>query len=507
MSAPSPNAQVRLDAAVAHLARGDLLRGLVAWRAALASGLSPRLVARAGPLFDRAIGRPSGDGVPRPAQLAPPSGAWALAWAGDLAGARRLAEQDGESRSTRGLLGAIATLERRPLEALGHLDAALAGESATGEDSSEPLRLFRVRALVRLGRVDEAQQALGRLIDGESFARRAVHALASVRAGEGRRDWGSWTRSVRASETYMNGFYAVELPAVVAASALDAAFASPEALADALERLLDRMAGNLGPVPTFAGVAPDGRPCHVPAPIPRSTRAMAVDAIDAVRSGLADVAEARLTELHALRPSSPHPFCYRGELRLWLGRYQDALGDFTCGKRLAAARWADIGIVASLFLLGDASAAHAAAITAEQEHRPIPGGTLPVYRGALRRRTGDLAGAIDDLSLAVESKPSRIGARIELVLALRASRQGREAAPHAGVLLADASPILVDVADALGLSFLRDPAVLVSDEVLEGALRALRGNRSSSIVTWFSGGELRVLPTRAAIAAEAARLA
>ena len=49
-----------------------------------------------------------------------------------------------------------------------------------------------------------------------------------------------------ASEIHLNGLFANELPALVGRAALDRASESPETLAALLERILDRMAGNLG---------------------------------------------------------------------------------------------------------------------------------------------------------------------------------------------------------------------------------------------------------------------
>jgi hypothetical protein len=93
---------------------------------------------------------------------------------------------------------------------------------------------------------------------------------------------------------------------------------------------------------------------------------------------------------------------------------------------------------------------------------------------------------------------------MELVLALRATGSRAAAAEHMAVLVRDAAPLLVDAAGARGLPFHRDATILAADEVLEEALRAMRGNRSSSIVTWVDrSGELRVLPSPAALEREA----
>jgi hypothetical protein len=96
---------------------------------------------------------------------------------------------------------------------------------------------------------------------------------------------------------------------------------------------------------------------------------------------------------------------------------------------------------------------------------------------------------------------------MELCLALRAGGRASEAADHAAVLLRDAAPLLVERATALGLDWRRRPAHLTEDAVLQEALRAMRGNRSSNLVTWFDRvGALRVLTPRAVLQEHARQL-
>lgn len=416
----------------------------------------------------------------------PSSAAWAAAWAGDLEAASRLAREGPQDAANLGVLGAVAVIERRPEAALDLLSRAIA------LGGREDLVLHQARALVHIGRLEDAARALESLVDGESFARRTVHALVMVRRGMYGPTYRTWLRSARGDELFMNGFFANELPAAVGPAEIDRA-TTPEALADLLERLLGRMAGNLGPSPTLAEVAPGGGRRFVPLVLPPTTRAQAVDALDSLRHVGPAGAERALAELRARNPRSVHPRCYMGELYLWLGRYGEAWREFVAARSIAPARWADIGMLAVLIFRGHLRLARLAAIYAERHHTFIPGGTLPVYRGVLRRRLGDLGGAIEDLQAALEAKPTRIGARIELALALRAAGRRMEVAPHSAILLQDARPVLVDAAASLGSSDLRDPD-LVGDAVLEEALRSMRGNRSSTLVTWVDrSGEVRTL--------------
>ena len=484
-----------------YLARRDVASGLIFFRRALEGGLSPGVLARVRPVILRAEGRgPRGEpSAPRPPE-SPATPAWERAWAGDLQAARAMAEAEPEGASSLGVLGAVAMLERRSLEAVALLDRALAlHERLQGEG----LVLLRVRALLHLGRLEEARRTLAALVEGESFARRALIALVSARAGQLPFP-GPGRKNLATRELLLNGFYVHELPAVVGAAEVRRALGSPRELGDRLESVLDRMAGHLGGSPTFAEVTAQGEHRFVRLHLPVSTRSLAVDALDGVRRESPARVEAALTQLGARFPGSVHPRLYRGELHLWQGRYAEAGRDFLSARLLAPARWADIGLLAVLLFTGHLRCARLAAIHAERQHMPIPGGTLPVYRGVLRRRRGDLDGAVADLRDAVAAKPTRIGARMELVLALRATGSRAAAAEHMVVLLRDAAPLLVDAAGARGLPFHRDATILAADEVLEEALRAMRGNRSSSIVTWVDrAGELRVLPSPAALEQEA----
>ena len=487
--------------ALTRIARGDLVGGLASWRDALERGASPELARWARPTLLRVEGRGPRDGTSPPPQppAEPATAAWARAWAGDLAGARRLAEGGPEDAATLGVLGAVEALDRRGEAAIALLDRAIALGGGEG------LVLHRVRALIHLGRLEEAERALGELVDGESTARRLLVALINVRSLRDEESF-RWWRRVAPSETYLNGLFNNELPALVGSAELQSALDSPAAVAALLDDVLDRMAGNLGPSPTLAEVAADGTRRFVRRALPPTVRAEAVEALTSLRHVGPAGAEAALSALIADHPRSAYALCYRGELYLWLGRYQEAWRDFTATLWIEPARWADVGMLAVLVLTDRAPLAHLMAIYAERHFAFIPGGTLPVYRGALRRRRGELDAAIADLHDAVTVKPTRVGARVELCLALRAAGRRAEATEQAAELVRTAAPLLVDAADARRLDWRREPALLAGDDVLEEALRAMRGNRSSSVVTWFdTGGALRVLEPRAALESEAHR--
>ena len=436
--------------------------------------------------------------IPPPSPPAvPASPAWALAWAGDLGAARRLAEAQPDGPEVWGLLGVLDSLQRRSASSLVLLDRAIA---AGGREALLP---HRARALLQLGRFTEADRTLSRIVEGESLGHRVLKALIAVRRGLLLPTFARWRRRVATSDYRYNGLFSTELPAIVGRAALDRAFESRAALAELLEGILDRMAGNLGESPTFAEITPTGRR-FVRVDAPPSPRAQAVQALYALQHVGPARTEAALTDLLVRRRHSVHAHTHRGELYLWLGRYHEAWRDFVAARRIERVRWADIGMVAVLTLTGRLRRARLAAFYAQHHFRPILGGTLPVYRGVLRRRMGDIEGAILDLRAALAVKPTRLGVRMELCLALRGAGLTEAASEHAAVLLRDAGPLLADAADAIGLDWRTEPAQLTGSHVLDEALRAMRGNRSSGLVTWIDRtGTFRVLTPRAELQARA----
>ncbi|MRG92748.1 tetratricopeptide repeat protein [Polyangium spumosum] len=195
-------------------------------------------------------------------------------------------------------------------------------------------------------------------------------------------------------------------------------------------------------------------------------------------------------------PRSHHPHAYRGELLLWLGRTDEAEEDFRRGLLIQPrARWLHIGMGAVHVLRGD----HAAALASLQRSvdcaPALVGPTLYGVRGEAHRLRGDLRAAAEDLARTCRDTPSRVSAWVNL--ALTEDDLGRaEARDAAFQELSRRAPWLVaDAAEeALGLVL---PALDDHDArraTLEHARRMLRGNRSSSCVTYFTReGELRTV--------------
>ena len=492
--------------ALVQLSRGNVLGALAAWRSV--KGLRPGsdVLAIAGPVMALAEGRGRRDrGRPARPTVRPPSAAWALAWAGDLEGVRRFAEDHPDDPSATGLLGVVHVLERKPAVALRLLDQALT------QGSDAQLELHRVRALLHLRRFAEAREALGLMADGESLGRRLLVALDHVLSHDGKGFHAQYV-ALGASETHLNGLFSMTLPAIVGEPAMTRAFASPDALGELIEGLLDRMAGNLGLSPTTVSVSQTGERRFAPLVIPRTEREAANEALRSLPYVGAGTVLSELGELLHQHPGGVHARCYRGELYLWLGRYDDAWRDFDAANQIEPARWVDIGKVAVLALTGRSVEASMLVASTATRFPPIVAGTLPVYQGVMARRSGRITEAIEHLDGAVLSKPTRTGARMELCLALRTAGRRAEAAAHAGRILQEIAPVLVHVADARGhgMDWWRAPAQLLDDDILEEALVAMRGNRSSSLVTWIdSAGELRIIEPLAGLVehAETALLA
>ncbi|MBX3276312.1 MAG: phytanoyl-CoA dioxygenase family protein, partial [Sandaracinaceae bacterium] len=117
--------------------------------------------------------------------------------------------------------------------------------------------------------------------------------------------------------------------------------------------------------------------------------------------------EAVLAALDALaeaEPGSPHPRCYRGELRLWLGAYEAARADFEEAAEVARTRWASIGLAAALTFLGEREAARAAFADCEG-FPPLAAATLHPYLGHAHRVAGALGPARVELERSVAARP------------------------------------------------------------------------------------------------------
>ena len=203
-----------------------------------------------------------------------------------------------------------------------------------------------------------------------------------------------------------------------------------------------------------------------------------------------------IARVHERYADSPEPWCYHGEIHLYLGEYVEARRAFDTALSIyKRTRWAFIGLAAVELLEGRPDVA-IATLRRGSEMAPGVGPTTYVYRGEALLRLGRLDEAIADLEHATRSSPSRVGAWIDLALARDQKGDGHAFAEVFERLRQQAPDLLAEAAREQGLSALHPPADRAAMRALfEHLLVMLRGNRSSTCVTWFTrAGALRVVP-------------
>ena len=179
-------------------------------------------------------------------------------------------------------------------------------------------------------------------------------------------------------------------------------------------------------------------------------------------------------------PAHPLVHTYRGEVHLWSGQYEKAKEDFLTSLRGDDhTLWAWIGLGAAALLMGDPQAAidtFAEGVSITEFEGP----TLFIYRAEAWLCLGERRHAEADLREALRQKPQRLSTWMHLAL-LDADR-GDDSAARA---------LLVCIAERLpGLSLMvsaTEPAAC-----LRQMLTFMRGNRSSSLITWLEDGRLRM---------------
>lgn len=347
-------------------------------------------------------------------------------------------------------------------------------------DARDEANLWLATTLRHLGRFDEAQRRID-VVRARSDVFRFAALLERDLIGElqrqeiaGRR-YPAWLQRI----TRPFGWLPVKPRRVAELEYADVLYPlglrPQESVIDALAGLLERLAGNHSDSPTLLQ---DGRlrPLRVDQG-PRHLGASAQAVLWTRGIGGALELFQRLAE-----GCGGHPLfrIYQGELELWAGNYAAAEGIFRAAlERERTTRWAWIGFGASRMLQGDLEGAQSAWSRGLKLVHPGP--TLFVYRGECFRRQGKTAAARADLETALQQKPQRLSARINLALLDRSPAALRE----------------VESECAAGMPFLLQE--LEGDVVarLEGVLQAMRGNRSSSrdLVSYHLWGRVwRCLP-------------
>jgi tetratricopeptide (TPR) repeat protein len=244
-----------------------------------------------------------------------------------------------------------------------------------------------------------------------------------------------------------------------------------------LRRALENLRGNRSTTPTVSGAR--GALLYVESPPDMRDRA-----VDVILRILHCDPERVLRDFGALiaeHPDSAHPYCYRGELLLWLGRYDEAEDDFRRAHAISRLRrWAYVGMAAVALLRGRPQDTLAIAKQCNAACGPNSAATLGVYAGEAHRLLGHRRRAILTLDAALAARPTRLGARINRAL-VETGRHAERLQAEAWRHVCAAAPGLAAAAyaDVSSLPGRGDPAAR-----LRACLTRMLGNRSSKILSY-----------------------
>ena len=409
-------------------------------------------------------------------------------WAGDLDRVDELAAAtlalDPELADAHRLVGAARVMR-------GDLPAALLPLERAIELDPEGYEayLWRAEARMRAGDRDGAYADLERgsvLSRGNLLVARLLRLLTSIRCGE-RALSSPWQGDPSLAE--ISGSIAV----LCAGAAEILAHGTCAEVAELIERALRALGGNRSITPTSVTI--EGRLVRLDAPA--TPRYAARAALERIAVEPADDVLHAFDEVIREHPGSGLPLCYRGELHLWLGRYAEARDDF---ERLLAVhprtRWAYVGLALLAILRGDPEAALAISARGVQQMSDTLGPAVYAARGEALRLLGQLDASLRDLTAAITVNPTRVSSWINLGLAHGAAGDIPAQAAVLARLKEQAATLLSDVASDLGVRLWDGVEIAPSliETVLTRALAMMRGNRSSSCVTYFSrSGQLRVV--------------
>jgi tetratricopeptide (TPR) repeat protein len=392
----------------------------------------------------------------------------------------RLAELPNRQELPRARLieGALALLEGRPRDALERLDSL----GSDGDTRLERL-LWQAEAKLALGDDEAALACVDEHIKLEnSLCAYLLKLLIIART----RTPAALAESI-ASRTFLDALVPDVLPSLCAADKLAHAHANPSEFAGLIRETLDAMGGNRGPVPTWLRRDEDGHARLERVEVRPSGRDAAVANLVRIRTQPPELVLAGFDAIAAEYPSSPHPYTYRGELLIWLGRYHEALASFAEADARAPTRWSFVGRAAAYDLLGESEQADHWTREGAARFGELETATTHVYRGERMRKLGAWAEARRDLETAVAFKTRRIGARINLALVYRAQGDAASWQREIDRLQIDA-PVLLWEAGVR-------PGQPIGDDALLACLAAMVGNRSSFLHSIVDADRcFRVLP-------------
>lgn len=257
-----------------------------------------------------------------------------------------------------------------------------------------------------------------------------------------------------------------------------------------LDRALERMHGNRSVVATYLR---DGELKLVPGV--RDPRTASRQMLERIQVDPPEMLLAEFDELAKTFPASGMPLVHKGELLLWLGRLEEARQMLEKSIDLViGTRWAYIGLTLLETLEGNLEAALEVSARGVAVMNNTEGPAVFVHRGETLRLLG--RDAEPDLVRAIKSNPSRVSAHLNLAL-VRLSQHRVEEARELVAQAIDVIPgIFSDAAYELELDQITDDLRQVQPDVLrrvvERALQMMRGNRSSTCITYVTrSGRIR----------------
>lgn len=210
---------------------------------------------------------------------------------------------------------------------------------------------------------------------------------------------------------------------------------------------------------------------------PRSASRLALESL---RSHSVEEVLSALDEVERRHSRSSLPACHRAEALLWAGRLDEAAREFERAIAMVrGTRFAWIGLTGVAMLRGAYDEALRVCAEGVRVMGDTSGPAVFIYRGEVLRRMGRLEEARADLELAVRRSPRRLSATINLALITDDSKLIDAVFDRAPALISDARRGLVKP---------------TTRQILERALELMRGNRSTSLITYWAHGRMRLVP-------------
>ncbi len=374
--------------------------------------------------------------------------------------------------------GAVAVLDGRAAEGLARLEA-IETEGATPLE----LLLWKAEAHLALEQPSAAMDCVDQHILLEnSLVAYLFKLLVLIMVGPH-----ETLDSLFESRIFLDALLVDVLPTMRPAAQIAAAREQPERFAALIRGILDDMGGNRGPKPTWCRRDADGAVRLERVVVRPSGRDAAVANLIRIRTETPEQVLAGFEAVLREYPNSPHPCTYRGELLIWLGRYDQALASFDESDARAPTRWAYVGRAAAYDLIGEAELADHWTLEGTRRFGELETATTHVYRGERRRKLGEWDAARRDLEIALALKTRRFGARINLALVYRALGLSELYDQQIARLRADAPAFVWEAGGRADRP--------IDEATLLAMLELMVGNRSSFLHTLIDGeGRFRVIP-------------